>query len=43
MRAATTSKLLVAMKVLRTCTSRIRCFIRTMRTLRAVCIFCTFT
>jgi hypothetical protein len=43
MRAATTTKLLGAMKVLRRWTSQIRCFIRTMHTLKAVCIFCTFT
>jgi hypothetical protein len=39
MRAATTAKLLGAMKVLRRWTSWIRCFIRTMHTLKAVCIF----
>jgi hypothetical protein len=43
MRAATTGKLLGSMKVLRRWTSRIRCFIRTLHTLKAVCIFCTFT
>jgi hypothetical protein len=43
MRAATTDKLLGAMTVLRRWTSWIRCFIRTLHTLKAVCIFCRFT
>jgi hypothetical protein len=39
MRAATTAKLLGVMRVLRRWTSRIKCFIRTMHTLKVVCIF----
>jgi hypothetical protein len=39
MRAATTAKLLGVMRVLRRWTLRIKCFVRTMHTLKAVCIF----
>jgi hypothetical protein len=43
MRAVTKAKLLGVMKVLRRWTSRIRCLIRTLHTLKVVCIFSTFT
>jgi hypothetical protein len=43
MRAATTGKLPGAKIVLRRWMSRIRCFVRTLRTLKAACTFCRFT